>query len=100
TYARTLLRAAKWAETHHAEADVAMATETGVSPADIHTYYTRDIYTKLTPELSVKMLDAVDVLKTFLFDHSFIDNNFSTEEWMAKDLLQEAYRQENIAWRD
>lgn len=100
TYARTLLRAASWAETHHDEADLAMATETGVSPADIHTYYTRDIYTKLMPELSVKMLDAVEVLKTFLYDHRFIDNNFSTDEWMAKELLQEAYRQEGIAWRE
>jgi len=100
TYARTLLQAAKWAETHHDEADVAMANETGVTPADIHTYYTRDLYNKLMPELSIKMLDAVEVLKSFLFDHGFIDNNFSTEQWMAKNLLQEAYRQENIAWRD
>ena len=64
------------------------------------TYYTRDIYNKLAPELSVKMLDAVEVLKTFLFEHGFIDNNFSTEEWMAKDLLQEAYRLEGMDWRE
>ncbi len=100
TYARTLLQAAKWAQTHHDEADVAMAKETGVTPADIHTYYTRDLYDKLMPELSVRMLDAVEVLKTFLYDHDFIDNNFSTEEWMAKELLQEAYSREGIDWRE
>lgn len=100
TYARTLLQAANWAQQNHAEADVAMASETGVAPADIHTYYTRDIYDKLAPELSVKMIDAVEVLKTFLFEHGYIDNNFSTDEWMAKELLQEAYRLEGMPWRD
>ncbi len=100
TYARTLLQAAQWAQTHHDEADVAMAAETGVSPADIHTYYTRDIYDKLMPELSGRMLESVEVLKTFLYEHDFIDHNFSTDQWMAKDLLQEAYQREGIPWRD
>jgi ABC-type nitrate/sulfonate/bicarbonate transport system substrate-binding protein len=100
TYARTLLQAAKWAQTHHQQADQAMATETGVAPADIHTYYTRDIYNKLMPQLSAKMLDTVEVLKIFLFDHGYIDNDFSTADWQARELLQEAYHQEQLPWQD
>lgn len=100
TYARTLLQAARWARENHASADQSMAAETAVSVADIHTYYTRDLYDKLMPELSRKMIEAVAVLKEFLYEHGYLDQDFSIADWMATELLQEAYALENIPWRD
>ena len=99
-YARTLLQAARWAEQNHAEADVVMAAETAVSVADIHRYYTRDLYYKLVPELSARMIGAVEVLKTFLFEHGYIEQDFSIQEWMAEELLRQAYAEEILPWRD
>lgn len=101
-YARTLLKAATWAAQpeNKAEATAAMARETGVTPADIDTYYTADIHQKLKPELSVRLIETLEVMKSFLHAHGFIEQNFSATEWMATDLLREAYAAEGIPWVD
>ncbi|HCO43154.1 ABC transporter substrate-binding protein [Immundisolibacter sp.] len=101
-YARILLKAATWAAQpqNTAEATAAMARETGVTPADIDTYYTADIHQKLKPELSVRLIETLEVMKSFLHSHGFIEQNFSTRDWLATDLLREAYAAEGIPWVD
>ena len=99
-YARTLLQSARWAEQNRAEAVPCLARETGVTPEDIETYYIDDLHMKLRPSLEARLVDALEVMKDFLFEHGFIDRNFSTEQWMAKDLLREAYDAEGLEWRD
>ena len=101
-YARTLLKAATWAAQpeNKAEATAAMARETGVTPADIDTYYTPDLHQKLKPELSMRLIETLEIMKSFLHAHGFIENNFPTRDWLATDLLREAYAAEGIAWPD
>lgn len=99
-YARTLLQSACWAEQNRAEAVPCMARETGVTPEDIETYYTHDLHLKLRPSLETRLVDALEVMKRFLFEHGFIEQDFSTEQWMAKDLLRQAYDAEGLEWRD
>ncbi|GAB4349110.1 MAG: ABC transporter substrate-binding protein [Immundisolibacter sp.] len=101
-YARTLLKAATWAAQpeNKAQATAAMARETGVTPADIDTYYTADIHHKLKPELSMRLIETLEVMKSFLHAHGFIEQNFSVRQWMAADLLREAYAAEGIPWID
>lgn len=101
-YARTLLKAATWAAQpeNKAEATAAMARETGVTPADIETYYTPDIHQKLKPELSARLIETLEIMKSFLHAHGYIEQNFSTRDWMVPELLREAYAAEGLAWID
>ncbi len=99
-YARTLLQAAQWARQAQDEATECMARETGVSVADIHTYYTPDLHDKLAPSLSPTMLETVEVMKKFLHDNGFITNNFALRDWLATDLLREAYAAEQLVWEE
>ncbi|ANX03642.1 ABC transporter substrate-binding protein [Immundisolibacter cernigliae] len=101
-YARTLLKAATWAAQpeNKVAATAALALETGVTPADIDTYYTADLHQKLKPELSMRLIETLEIMKSFLHAHGFIENNFPTRDWLATDLLREAYAAEGIAWPD
>ncbi|MEC9341570.1 MAG: hypothetical protein VX663_08820 [Pseudomonadota bacterium] len=99
-YARTLLQAAKWARQNTAEATACMARETGVDVTDIPTYYTPDLHAKLAPSLSPTMLETVEVMKRFLYENGFIEHNFDLREWLAADLLKEAYAAEQMTWQD
>ena len=99
-YARTLLQAAKWAQQCPEQATECMARETGVSESDIHTYYTANLHAKLAPSLSPTMLETVEVMKNFLYENGFIEHNFELRDWMAADLLREAYAAEQMTWQD
>lgn len=101
-YARTLLKAATWAAQpqNTVEATAALALETGVTPADIDRYYTPDLHQKLKPELSMRMIETLEIMKSFLYAHGFIENNFPSRDWLATDLLRAAYEAEGIAWPD
>jgi sulfonate transport system substrate-binding protein len=100
-YARILLGAARWAAdpAHRAEATEALARETGVTAQDIRTYYTPDLYDKLQPELSERLLETVEVMKGFLARHRYIPQDFDLRAWMAQDLLRQAYEAAEIPWR-
>ena len=100
-YARILLGAARWAAdpVHREEATQALARETGVTAQDIRTYYTPDLYDKLQPELSARLLGTVEVMKTFLVRHGFIEQDFDLHEWAVPDLLRQAYEAEELSWR-
>lgn len=97
-YARTLLRAAKWAYNNRAQATACLARETGVTESDIGTYYTADLHSKLAPSLGDDMLATVAVMKSFLFEHGFIEKDFSLRDWMQEELLHEAYAAEGLPW--
>jgi hypothetical protein len=48
----------------------------------------------------MRLIETLEIMKSFLHAHGFIEQNFSTKDWMAADLLREAYAAEGIAWID
>jgi len=97
SYVRMLLRAANWAKEHVEDVANVVSVEAGISPEDLGTCYEADYQLKFMPSLNRDLLDAVSVMKSFLFDRGYIKQDFSLEKWVAPEPLQEALELEGLA---
>ena len=96
-YLQTLIRAARWAVDHPREARKLVARECGVTPHEVAQCLEKAFETKLAPGVSDALLESVDVLKSFLHHHGFIEHDFPLRDWVAAEPLAEARRREEEA---
>ena len=96
-YLQTLIRAARWAVDHPREARKLVARECGVTPHEVARCLENAFETKLAPGVSDALLESVNVLKSFLHRHGFIEHDFPLRDWIAAEPLAEARRREEEA---
>lgn len=89
-YVRTLIKAAHWALRHPDAARSLLAEELAVRPEDIVESFGTDFADKLMPRLDAPMFHALEVMKSFLRDRGYIENDFSARDWAAPRLLEQA----------
>jgi ABC-type nitrate/sulfonate/bicarbonate transport system substrate-binding protein len=95
-YVQTLVRAAKWAQSHESEAAKLVAQESGFDTGDIATSFEPHSPRKLMLGTSDWLIEMVDVMKSFLFEHGYISRNFDTREWLDPSPLAEACAREGV----
>ena len=95
-YLRTLIRAAHWVETQHVEARRLIACECSVGHDEIETCLEPDYAEKFLPHLSGELVETLGVMKSFLHERRFINEDFALEDWIDSRPLVEAYRLEGV----
>ena len=95
-YVRTLLRAARWTETNLVEARRLIARECSVGQDEIETCLESDYAAKLLPRVNEELLEALAVMKSFLYERRFIARDFDLEDWIDPRPLGEACRREGL----
>lgn len=95
-YTRTAIRAANWVQDNPAEARDLIARECSIDGAEIETYLEPNYRDKFLPRLDGKLLEAVEIVKSFLHQHRFIDRNFRLESWIDSRPLAQAYELEGL----
>ena len=93
---RTLIRAARWTGTSTIEARRLIARECSVGQDEIETCLETDYARKLLPRVSAELVEALAVMKSFLYERRFIARDFDLEDWIDPRPLDEAYRLEGI----
>ena len=96
-YLQVLIRSAHYGSTHQAETARIWAGEIGVEVEDIYNSYRGEFHTTVWPSLSPTTLHRLRVQINFLREHGYLENDLDIEQWMAADLLREAYRRENLS---
>jgi len=95
-YLRTAIRAANWVQTNPAEARDLIARECSIDADKIETYLEPDYRDKFLPQLDDDLVEALEVVKSFLHEHQFIDQDFPIEGWIEPGPLAQAYQLEGI----
>ena len=95
-YARTAIRAANWVQANPSEARDLIARECSIDADEIETYLEPDYRDKFLPRLDEDLVEALEIVKSFLHEHRFIDRNFPLEEWIEPRPLAQAYQLEGI----
>jgi ABC-type nitrate/sulfonate/bicarbonate transport system substrate-binding protein len=95
-YIRTLIRAASWVRANPTEARSLIARECSIEDTEIETYLEADYQEKFLPRLGNDMIEALEIMKTFLYEHRFIYRDFPLEGWIDPRPLAQAYRLEGI----
>ena len=93
-YLQTLIRAARWACNHPQGARELIARECGVATHAIERCLEESYAAKLAPAMSDELLETVEIQKTFLLEHGFVEHDFPISEWIAPEPLAEARRRE------
>jgi ABC-type nitrate/sulfonate/bicarbonate transport system substrate-binding protein len=97
-YLQVLIRSARWASEHRTEATALLATELGVSPADIEHSYVPDYADRLWPNLSAQNLHLLRTQQDFMVRHGYLSPAVDLEAWMDASFLREAYEREHLPW--
>ena len=63
-----------------------------MTPHEVARCLEKAFETKLAPGVSDALLESVDVLKSFLHHHGFIEHDFPLRDWVAAEPLAEARR--------
>ena len=95
-YVRTLIRAAHWVEANNIEASRLIARECSVGQDEMETCLEADYAGKFLLNLSDELVDALAVMKSFLYERRFIARDFALEDWIDPRPLAEAYRLEGL----
>lgn len=93
-YVQTLIRAARWAQSHTTEAYAPIAAECGVQPGDIVRHYLPDFTQKMLLAITPELLEATEIMKEFLCAQAYLPKNFALADWLNPEPLQEALRRE------
>lgn len=95
-YVQTLVRTAHWARGHKEEAVRLVAAESGFLPEDINCFED-DFTRKLMPQTTQKMIDMLEIMKTFLHERGYISRNFNTLDWLDPEPLAQACAREDVS---
>ena len=93
---RTLVRAARWTEANAVDARRLIARECSVGQDAIETCLETDHAGKFLPRASAELVEALAVMKSFLYERRFIARDFDLEDWIDSRPLAEAYRLEGL----
>jgi sulfonate transport system substrate-binding protein len=97
-YLQVLIRSARWASDHPAEATAVLATELAVSPEDIAHSYVPDYHDRLWPNLSAENLHLLATQQDFMVRHGYLSPAVDFDAWMDARFLREAYARERLPW--
>ena len=75
---------------------MAGAYECSVGPDEIETCLASDYTEKFLPRLNDELVEALGVMKSFLYERRFIERDFALEDWIDTRPLAEAYRLEGL----
>jgi len=95
-YLRTLIRAAHWVEANGLEARRLIARECSVGQDEMETCLEADYAEKFLPHLSDELVEALAIMKSFLYERRFINRDFALEDWIDSSPLVEAFRLEGL----
>ncbi|HEK1684190.1 TPA: ABC transporter substrate-binding protein [Pseudomonas putida] len=85
------LRAAQWAAGNRDALNAILEEETRAGSQGVAEAYRGDFHTTLAPDLSAQRLDYLDVQKTFLNLHGFLERDFDLADWVDHRPLQAAH---------
>ncbi|HGM5580509.1 TPA: ABC transporter substrate-binding protein [Pseudomonas putida] len=85
------LRAAQWAAGNRDALNAILEEETRAGSQGVAEAYRGDFHTTLAPDLSAQRLDYLDVQKTFLNVHGFLERDFDLADWVDHRPLQAAH---------
>lgn len=97
SYTQTAIRAANWVQDNPTEARTLIARECSIDADDIETYLEPNYRDKFLPRLDNELVGAIEIVKTFLHEHDFIDQDFPLDEWIDPRPLARAYELEGLA---
>ena len=95
-YVRTLIRAARWTEANTVDARRLIARECSIGQDEIETCLESDHAAKFLPRVGDELVEALAVMKSFLYERGFIARDFGLEDWIDPRPLNEAYRLEGL----
>lgn len=95
-YTQTAIRAANWVQDNPDEARDLIARECSIEGDKIETYLEPDYRDKFLPRLDDELMEAVEVVKSFLHEHNFIERDFPIDEWIDPRPLAQAYELEGL----
>ena len=96
SYLATALDAASWAQGHPDEARTLLARECAVPPRLLDNYLQSDYLTCLRPRFEPNLIEAAEVMKTFLLKRGYLEHDFDLPAWCQPGILEEA---QNVAAR-
>jgi ABC-type nitrate/sulfonate/bicarbonate transport system substrate-binding protein len=73
-----------------------IARECSIDANKIETYLEPDYRDKFLPQLDGDLVEAIEVVKSFLHEHQFIDRDFLLEDWIKPGPLTQAYQLEGL----
>lgn len=94
-YVQSVVRAARWARDHPLAARSVVAAECGTSEEDVTRVFKAGFVDDFTPLLSPELIATVHTMKTFLFEHGYLQADFAIEDWVDAEPLAEATRRES-----
>ena len=96
-YTQTAIRAANWVQDNPIEARGLIARECSIDAAEIETYLEPGYRDKFLPRLDDDLVEAVEIVKSFLHEHRFINRDFPLDDWIDPRPLAHAYELEGLA---
>ncbi len=90
TYLLAIVKAAHWASQNSAKLNTLVARECSISLDDIRQFFPRDYASDFLPELSNELIQRTNTMKEFMLEHHYIDDDFSMDDWVFRDPMQNA----------
>lgn len=81
-YMLQVLRASEWARNNPQAASSIIAKEVGTMDDWMPEAFDNTMYDDLAPSFRPELVEALRFRKHFLFEHGFIENDFSVDEWL------------------
>lgn len=89
-YLFQVLKAAQWARQHREEAVRIIAKEVSVVEEWIPDAFDEVLFENLEPGFKPELVEALTIRKDFLFQHGFINHDFSIDDWLVPQPLAAA----------
>jgi len=89
---KVLVKAGMWAKDNYAEVLKIFAKVTGRPEETLQKSYPLDFHKHLVPEVSERGIQALEVEKSFLKEHGFINNDFDVRSWVDGSFLEAAVK--------
>lgn len=87
TYLSSIVSAAQWAGDNPDELQSFVARECGISVEDIDDFFPTGYENEFLPSLGEDLIDITNTMKQFMLQHSYIDDDFSVDDWSCPEPL-------------
>jgi len=87
TYLSTIVSAAQWAGDNPHELQAFVARECAINVEDIDKFFPAGYESDFLPSLSEEFIDVANTMKQFMLRHSYIEGDFSIEDWACPEPL-------------
>jgi ABC-type nitrate/sulfonate/bicarbonate transport system substrate-binding protein len=91
TYMKSMIKAGRWANEHKRAAAVLLDRQTFYRDAADTYQGIKDV--DMVPNLSPQNLACIEVGKTFMLKHGYIQNDFDVRKWAAPEFLEQAAKE-------